>query len=123
MSTNSSTAPYGTNDYPEKNGKPETFTAAALMALELPPVRWAVPGVVPEGVTLLAGKPKLGKSWFTLGLGVATSTGGVALGTKRVEQGECLYLALEDNRRRLQKRLDKLLSGAKPPERLHIALE
>ena len=111
------------NGRAEKNGKPETFTAADLMALELPEVRWAVPDIIPEGVTLLAGKPKLGKSWLTLGLGVATATGGVALGTKRVEQGKCLYLALEDNRRRLQKRLDKLLAGGPAPEGLHIALE
>ena len=81
------------NGHAEKNGKPETFTAADLMALEIPEVRWAVPGIVPEGVTLLAGKPKLGKSWLTLGLGIATATGGVALGTRRVERGECLYLA------------------------------
>lgn len=79
--------------------------------MELPPVRWGVPGVLPEGVTLFAGKPKLGKSWLTLGLGVAIASGGVALGKVRVEQGPCLYLALEDNRRRLQKRLNKLLSG------------
>ena len=45
---------------------PETFTARDLMSLELPEVRWAVPDIVPEGVTLLAGKPKLGKSWLTL---------------------------------------------------------
>ena len=111
------------NGRAQKNGKPETFTAANLMALELPEARWAVPGIVPEGVTLLVGKPKLGKSWLTLGLGVATATGGVAVGTKRVEQGECLYLALEDNRRRLQKRLTKLLSGSPAPEGLHIALD
>jgi AAA domain len=72
---------------------------------------------------LFAGKPKLGKSWLALGLGIATSTGGVALGTKLVEQGECLYLALEDNRRRLQKRLRKLLKDGSALERLHIATD
>ena len=110
-------APEGRNGH-----RPETISAAELMALELPEVRWAVPGIVPEGVTLLAGKPKLGKSWLTLDLGVAISTGGVALGTKRAEQGECLYLALEDNRRRLQRRLDKLLSGRAAPAGFHLAL-
>jgi hypothetical protein len=99
-----------------------TFTAAELMASELPPVIWAVPEIVPEGVTILAGKPKIGKGWFVLGLCVATATGGVALGTVRVDRGPCLYLALEDNRRRLQKRLDKLLAGGSAPEGLHIAL-
>lgn len=105
------------------NGKPETFTATELMAEELPPVKWVVPELLPEGVTLLAGKPKLGKSWLALGLAVAVASGGVAFGTKPVERGEVLYLALEDNRRRLQTRLKKLLTGSPAPEGLHIATE
>jgi len=103
-----------------KAPKPETVTAADLMSAELPPVRWGVRGVLPEGVTLLAGKPKLGKSWLALGLCVAVAAGGVALGTRQVERGEVLYLALEDNRRRLQKRLGKILRGP-TPEGLEIA--
>ncbi len=106
---------------PERNGRiPETVTAADLMAADLPPVRWVVPSVLPEGVTLLAGKPKLGKSWLALGLCVAVAAGGVALGTRQVEQGDVLYLALEDNRRRLQKRLGKMLRGP-APEGLEMA--
>jgi hypothetical protein len=65
-----------------RNGyAPSTFTAAELLAMELPEVRWIVPGLLPEGVTLLAGKPKLGKSWMALGIAIATAMGGVALGT------------------------------------------
>ncbi len=102
---------------------PRTMTAAELIAEDLPPVRWAVPELLPEGVTLLCGKPKLGKSWFGLGLCVATAAGGYALGRKRVEKGDALYLALEDNRRRMQKRLKKVLAGGGAPERLHVAFE
>jgi hypothetical protein len=99
----------------ERNGQiPETVTAIDLMAADLPPVRWVVPGILPEGVTLLAGKPKLGKSWLALGLCVAVAAGGVALGTRQVERGDVLYLALEDNRRRLQKRLGKMLRAPAP---------
>jgi Bifunctional DNA primase/polymerase, N-terminal/AAA domain len=58
-------------DYPEEQDRkntPSAFPSAAeLMAREIPPVRWVVPGMVPEGVALLAGKPKLGKSWLGLG--------------------------------------------------------
>lgn len=108
---------------PEGNGRPETFTAADLMAREPPPVRWAVPGLVPEGVTLLAGKAKMGKSWLVLGLCIAAATGGVALGKVPVERGEALYLALEDNPRRLYNRLGKLLEGADPPAGFHMATE
>jgi hypothetical protein len=107
----------------ETNGKPATFTATELMAMELPPVRWVVPDILPEGVTFLAGKPKMGKSWMALGLSIAVATGGVALATKRVEQGEVLYLALEDNRRRIHNRLNKLLAGRPAPANLHIATE
>lgn len=102
---------------------PETFTAADLMAKELPPVRWIVPGVLPEGVTLLVGKPKLGKSWFALGLCIAVASGGMALGARSVERGEVLYLALEDNERRLQKRISKMLGGDDVPDGLHMQTE
>jgi hypothetical protein len=107
----------------EKPGISGIFSAADLMAEEMPEVRWAVPDILPEGVTLLAGKPKLGKSWMALGLAIATATGGVALGTKRVEKGEVLYLALEDNKRRLQNRIRKLLAGRTAPAGLHIATD
>jgi hypothetical protein len=107
-----------------RNGHvPGVFTAADLLAEEMPPVRWAVSDILPEGVMLLAGKPKLGKSWMALGIAIATATGGVALGTKCVERGEVLYLALEDNKRRLQRRLSVLLSVGSAPDELHIAVE
>lgn len=99
------------------------ITAAELMGMDLPPVRWIVPDILPEGVTILGGKPKMGKSWLAYGLGIAIAHGGVALGTKRVERGEVLYLALEDNHRRLQGRLTKMLAGAAAPAGLSIAIE
>lgn len=106
-----------------KRDRPATFTATDLIALQLPPVGWVVPDLLPEGVTLLAGKPKLGKSWMAFGLSVAVAHGGVALGTRHVEQGEVLYLALEDNKRRLQQRLNKLLNGGGAPAGLHLSIE
>jgi hypothetical protein len=108
----------------ERFGPVRIFSAAEIMAEELPPVPWVVPDILPEGVTFLAGKPKMGKSWMVLGLGIAVATGGVALGTKRVEQGEVLYLALEDKSpRRIQNRLDKLLGGRPAPENLRITYD
>jgi hypothetical protein len=98
-----------------------TITAGVLLTKENPPARWAVPALLHEGVILLAGKPKLGKSWMALDLCVAVATGSVALGTKRVEQGDALYLGLEDNERRLQRRLRKLLRCNSRPQRLEVA--
>jgi hypothetical protein len=107
---------------PEPEAEPGTFTAADLMAQELPEPSWIVPDILAEGVAILAGKPKLGKSWMALGLCVAVASGGYALGTKSVEQGGALYLALEDNRRRLQNRLRQTLPDGNPPADLHMAL-
>ncbi|MGI8701240.1 MAG: AAA family ATPase [Nocardioidaceae bacterium] len=99
--------------------RPRTsWTAAELMACEFPEPRWAVPGIIAEGVTLLAGAPKVGKSWLALGLGIAVATGGKALGALDVMEGDVLYLALEDPPRRLQDRLAKVLSGATATGRL-----
>ncbi len=98
-----------------------TLTAKELLDREFPEPQWIVPGIVPEGATVLAGKPKMGKSWLALGVALAVATGGVALGRGKVEPGAALYLALEDNPRRLQSRLKKLLPSGAAPERLVLA--
>ncbi len=100
-----------------------TISAAELVSKEFEPPRWAVPDILPAGLSILAAKPKIGKSWLAYGVCVAVATGGVALGTKPVEKGEALYLALEDNERRLKKRLKTLLGGDTAPDGLHIATE
>ncbi|MCA9911439.1 MAG: AAA family ATPase, partial [Anaerolineae bacterium] len=115
--------PPATDDNPRKVAFRESLiTAAALSHKEFDPVRWAVPGILPEGVTLLAGAPKIGKSWLILDLALAIGLGGKALGTIDVQQGDAIYLALEDNDRRLKRRLSALLPDGTPqPERLTLA--
>jgi hypothetical protein len=98
-------------------------SARELMAKQIPPLKWVVPGIIPEGLTLLAGRPKQGKSWGVYGLGVAVSTGGKAFGEKQVEAGDVLYLALEDGERRLKERLGVILRGAPIPERFDWAIQ
>jgi hypothetical protein len=90
---------------------PAPFTLPELLARQLPLIQWTVPDILPEGLTILAGKPKLGKSWLALSVALAVASGGVALGTYPVMQGEVLYLALEDNERRLQSRAKQLLAS------------
>lgn len=97
------------------SGRRVAWTAAELLSTDFPPPRWAVPGIVAEGLNLFAGSPKVGKSWLSLGLGVATATGGKALGRIDVDQGEALYLALEDTPRRLKSRLERITAGHPHP--------
>jgi len=100
-----------------------TINAAALMSLEIPPAKWAVPSLIPEGLTILVSKPKIGKSWLAYQLGIAIACGGVALGSVAVEQGEVLLLMLEDTKRRAKSRVGQLLGDMPAPPALEIATE
>lgn len=86
------------------------FTAAELDKMDLPPVQWAVPGLLPAGLSFLVAAPKMGKSWMALDLCLAVAAGGEWLGRK-VNQGPTLYLDLEDSANRAQARMRTLLDG------------
>jgi hypothetical protein len=88
-----------------------------------PEVRHIVPGIFPEGVILLASRPKLGKSWLVLQVTTAIASGTTTLVVSdRPACGDALYLALEDNERRLQRRLTKYFGVQREnwPERLKL---
>ncbi|UUN28215.1 AAA family ATPase [Streptomyces sp. FIT100] len=109
---------------PPKRERPRTsWTADQLMAARFPEPKWAVPGILAEGVSLLAGPPKVGKSWLSLGLGLAVAAGGHAFDSVPVQGGPVLYLALEDTPRRLQTRMGKLLGGQPAPAGLTLVTE
>lgn len=98
------------------------ITARALMAKHFDPIRWIIPGYLPEGMYVLAGAPKLGKSWLALGWMVSVAAGSPAMGAVACEGGDVLGLMLEDNQRRLQRRLRQMrLIGL--PERLTLLTE
>jgi AAA domain len=83
--------------------------ADELLRKQFEPIRWAIRDLIPEGVSLLVGAPKVGKSWLALQFGIAIS-GGAAIWTGRDAEiaGDVLILALEDNDRRMQSRIAKL---------------
>jgi hypothetical protein len=83
-----------------------------------PETKWLVPGIVTEGLALLAGRPKRGKSWIALDICFAVATGGRAFGSIKCEKGDVLWLPLEDPDKRLQKRIRIYLRGRKWPKRI-----
>jgi hypothetical protein len=90
------------------------ITAADLQTKQFKPVRIILPGLFPEGVTILAGKPKVGKSWFVLDVSLAVADENrFVLGDTRPVHGNALYLALEDNERRLHWRIKKIIQNEK----------
>ena len=94
--------------------KPRFVTAAELDRMELPPVQWAVPGLLPAGLVFLVAAPKMGKSWLAFDLCLSVAAGDEWLGHK-TNQGATLYLALEDGLNRLQARLRTIGDGFTPP--------
>jgi hypothetical protein len=101
----------------------KVYSAGELNALEFSPLRWAIVSLLAEGLFILAGRPKLGKSWLVLNFAISIASGGYALGTIRVDAGDVLYCALEDGARRLQQRLRKALGRGSVPENLYFATE
>ncbi|WRO42739.1 AAA family ATPase [Mycobacterium canetti] len=93
---------------------------AWLDAQVFPPLQFAVPGIIPEGLVLLVGPPKLGKSFLVADVGLACAAGGLALGRIRVGELPVLYLALEDGQRRLQDRFRRIMAGQPIPRNMHV---
>ena len=99
--------------------KLETMTAEQLQSAPYSPVPFLVDELLPEGLHILAGAPKIGKSWLALWLCLCVAQG-QPLWNFAVTQGEVLYLSLEDSYRRIQSRLFDLTDDA--PQTLHFAI-
>ncbi|WP_165757972.1 AAA family ATPase [Mycolicibacter nonchromogenicus] len=106
----------------------DSLLAAVMTAAELHHEEFAdlvqfVHGLITEGFGIVAGPPKLGKSWWTLCVALAIAAGGKAFGKVSVDQRDVLLLALEDSPRRLQGRIRAVWGDGIPPHRLHILTE
>ena len=98
--------------------KLETLTGAALIAMPLPPTRMIVETLVPQGLHILGGAPKIGKSWLTLWLCLRIAQG-EPVWNLPTEKGDTLYLCLEDSFARVQNRLLDFTEDA--PDTIHFA--
>jgi hypothetical protein len=87
-----------------------THSMRDLRTMTFDPLQFVLPNFIPEGLTALGGRPKIGKSWLALDTAIAVATGGTCLG-QTCEQGDVLGLFLEDSKRRLQSRMTKLLGA------------
>lgn len=89
----------------------QLWTARTLLAAEFPPPVWVLEDYLPEGLAVLGGRPKRGKSWMALQIAIAVASGRSVLG-KQPAPGFAIYVGLEDGVKRLQKRLRLMRSPA-----------
>lgn len=106
-----------------RSESPQIRSMADIGAQDYPLLKYVVQDLIPEGLTLFAGKPKLGKSWLMLSVANAVAGGGTVLGKYRATEGRVLLLALEDSVRRLKRRNEMLMGKNVFPEKLMCATE
>lgn len=83
------------------------------------PIEFVVDGLLAQGLYILAGAPKVGKSWLALEMCLSIAKGEKVLGLK-TSQGTARYLCLEDSFQRIQNRLYELTD--EPVENLHFVI-
>lgn len=98
----------------------KTITGEELLALNFPPMEFVVENLIPKGLHILAGSPKIGKSWLSMWLALMVAKGENVWGNS-VTQGTTLYLCFEDPNVRVQSRLMELTEDA--PNNVHFCTE
>ncbi len=97
----------------QRRTPPAYHKATDLMEKKLRPLEYPITDILPEGLGIVAGAPKVGKSWLTLQAAIEIATGGAMLGKQTDKARPVLYYGLEDGERRFQKRIASLDAGRK----------
>ncbi|MCL5270576.1 MAG: helicase RepA family protein [bacterium] len=104
-----------------KSKGPQIVTAASLGETTFPDLRVIVDGILTEGLFMVCGRPKRGKSWLLFLLAVMVALGRSLWGKYATSGGDVLLLCLEDSPRRVNSRLD--IIGLGKPATLHFAFQ
>ena len=97
----------------------KTVDAETLQSTPMAQILYILEGLIPQGVIILSGASKAGKSWLVLWLALMVAQGLPVWGLPTL-RCDVLYLSLEDTPRRLQNRLYNLTDTA--PDNLYFAV-
>lgn len=96
----------------------EVVDGETLMDMQFPKSRFCIQSLLPQGVSILGGAPKIGKSWMVLDWCVRIAKG-ESVWNLPTEKGTVLYLCLEDSLARIQDRLNCITDEV--PSNLYVA--
>ena len=96
----------------------EVVDGETLMDMQFPKSRFCIQSLLPQGVSILGGAPKIGKSWMVLDWCVRIAKG-ESVWNLPTEKGTVLYLCLEDSLARIQDRLNSITDEV--PSNLYVA--
>ena len=97
--------------------KIQLIDAETLYYKPLAHPRMLIDGILADGLAMMAGDSKIGKSWMVLWLCLQISKGEPVWGIP-TRKTDVVYLALEDREWRIQQRMQELTET--PPENLHF---
>ena len=100
----------------KKENRLLTIDGETLMSQPLTPLNFVVDTLLSQGLHILAGSPKVGKSWLAVTVAKGEQVWGMS-----VKQGTTLYLCLEDSTLRIQNRLFEITEDA--PASAHFTTE
>ncbi len=104
---------------PSQPKKLTTFDCESLSEMRLTRLSYVIDDFLRPGLAVLAGAPKVGKSWLVLYMCLQVA-GGEPFWGMQTRQGTVLYIALEDSRERLQERVLRITDHYS--ENLHFSL-
>ena len=93
------------------NTNSSLITLGQFLSSDIQPVEWIIPEILPEGLTILASRPKMGKSWLCLNFSLSVASGNRVLNRFNVQPQKVLYITFEDSKARLFGRLKSLMSS------------
>ena len=103
----------------DERKKLELISSVEIMNTPIKKQQFIVDGMIYPGIHILSGDPKIGKSWMMLDMCLAVAKDEDFLGRK-TEQGQVVYMALEDTFISLQSRMYELTD--EPSENLFFTL-
>jgi len=119
--SNNESKPTGENARPSVQlSSYQIYSATQLLSADLHLPYFFVANLIQEGLIILAGKPKMGKSLLATNIAVALMHGNNALGSIETDPLGVLYLALEDSPRRMKSKIATILNGYPANDRFHV---
>ena len=97
----------------ETLNKLQVIDGESLLDMELTVPKFCVRGLLPQGLSILGGAPKIGKSWLVMHLCLCVANG-EPIWNLDTAKGTTLYLCLEDPLYRIRQRLESITDDASP---------
>jgi len=91
----------------EKNWLPlEDISLKDFLEKKYEPIKFLVEDILPEGLSIISGSPKIGKTFLALNLGLSIATGSKTLGHLRTEKVGVAYFAIDEKDQYIQEKIN-----------------